>query len=83
MGVNAILGVSLAVAKDAAASLKVPFYRYIGGTNAKVLPTPCMNVINGGKHAESTVDFQEFFIIPAGFTIFQEALRAGVNVSML
>ena len=79
LGANAILGVSLAVAKAAAASLKVPLYRYIGGTNAKVLPTPCMNVINGGKHAESTVDFQEFFIIPAGFTTFHEALRAGVE----
>jgi enolase len=79
LGANAILGVSLAVAKAAAASLKVPLYRYIGGTNAKVLPTPCMNVINGGKHAESTVDFQEFFIIPAGFCTFHEALRAGVE----
>ena len=58
----------------------LPLYRYIGGANAKVLPTPCMNVINGGAHAESTVDFQEFFIIPAGFDTFREALRAGVEV---
>ncbi len=79
LGANAILGVSLAVAHAAAASLGMPLYRYIGGTNAKVLPTPCMNVINGGAHAESTVDFQEFFIIPAGFDTFREALRAGVE----
>ena len=79
LGANAILGVSLAVAHAAAQSLGLPLYRYIGGTNAKVLPTPCMNVINGGAHAESTVDFQEFFIIPAGFDTFHEALRAGVE----
>ncbi len=79
LGANAILGVSLAVARAAATSLGLPLYRYIGGTNAKVLPTPCMNVINGGAHAESTVDFQEFFIIPAGFDSFHEALRAGVE----
>ncbi len=79
LGANAILGVSLAVAKAAAASLGLPLYRYIGGTNAKTIPTPCMNVINGGAHAQSTVDFQEFFIIPAGFTTFREALRAGVE----
>ena len=80
LGANAILGVSLAVAKAAAASLGLPLYRYIGGTNAKTIPTPCMNVINGGAHAQSTVDFQEFFIIPAGFDTFREALRAGVEV---
>jgi len=79
LGANAILGVSLAVAHAAAASLGMPLYRYIGGTNAKVIPTPCMNVINGGAHAESSVDFQEFFIIPAGFSTFREALRAGVE----
>ena len=67
LGANAILGVSMATAHAAAASLGMPLYRYIGGTNAKVIPTPCMNVINGGAHAQSTVDFQEFFIIPAGF----------------
>jgi len=79
LGANAILGVSLAVARAAAESLDMPLYKYIGGTNAKVLPTPCMNVINGGAHAQSTVDFQEFFIIPAGFETFHEALRAGVE----
>jgi enolase len=79
LGANAILGVSLACAHAAAQSLGLPLYRYIGGTNAKVIPTPCMNVINGGAHAQSTVDFQEFFIIPAGFDTFREALRAGVE----
>ena len=79
LGANAILGVSLAVAHAAAESLGMPLYRYIGGTNAKVIPTPCMNVINGGAHAQSTVDFQEFFIIPAGFDTYREALRAGVE----
>ena len=79
LGANALLGVSLATARAAADLLGMPLYRYIGGTNAKVLPTPCMNVINGGKHAQSTVDFQEFFIIPAGFDTFHEALRAGVE----
>ena len=70
LGANALLGVSLAVARAAAESLRMPLYRYIGGTNGKVLPTPCMNVINGGAHAQSSVDFQEFFIIPAGFETF-------------
>ena len=79
LGANAILGVSLAVARAAAESLGMPLYRYIGGTNGKVIPTPCMNVINGGAHAESSVDFQEFFIIPAGFPSFREALRAGTE----
>ncbi len=79
LGANAILGVSLAVARAAADSLHMPLYRYIGGTNGKVIPTPCMNVINGGAHAESSVDFQEFFIIPAGFATFREALRAGTE----
>ena len=79
LGANAILGVSLATAHAAAASLNMPLYRYVGGTNAKVIPTPCMNVINGGAHAQSTVDFQEFFIIPAGFDTYKEALRAGVE----
>ena len=80
LGAKATLGVSLAVARAAAQSLGLPLYRYIGGVNAKTLPVPCMNVINGGAHAESTVDFQEFFIIPAGFDTFREALRAGVEV---
>ncbi len=79
LGANALLGVSLAVAHAAANYLGLPLYQYLGGVNAKVLPTPMMNVVNGGAHADSTVDFQEFFIIPAGFTTFKEALRAGVE----
>jgi enolase len=79
LGANAILGVSLAAAHAAAEDFGIPLYRYIGGVNGKVLPTPMMNVINGGAHADSTVDFQEFFLIPAGFTTFHEALRAGVE----
>lgn len=79
LGANATLGVSLAVARAAAEFYQMPLYRYIGGTNAKVLPTPMMNVVNGGAHADSSVDFQEFFIIPAGFETFKEALRAGVE----
>ncbi len=80
LGANAVLGVSLAVARAAAQSLNMPLYRYIGGVNGKVIPTPCMNVINGGAHAQSSVDFQEFFIIPAGFETFREALRAGTEI---
>ena len=80
LGANAILGVSLAVARAAAQSLHMPLYRYIGGVNGKTIPTPCMNVINGGAHAQSSVDFQEFFIIPAGFKTFRESLRAGAEI---
>ncbi len=79
LGANATLGVSLACAIAAANFYGMPLYKYLGGVNAKVLPTPMMNVINGGAHADSSVDFQEFFIIPAGFTTFREALRAGVE----
>lgn len=79
LGANAMLGVSLACAIAAAKAHNVPLYQYLGGPNAKVLPTPMMNVVNGGAHADSTVDFQEFFIIPAGFKTFHEALRAGVE----
>ena len=79
LGANALLGVSLACARGAANAYGMPLYQYLGGVNAKVLPTPMMNVINGGAHADSTVDFQEFFIIPAGFKTFREALRAGVE----
>ena len=79
LGANAMLGVSLACARAAAKAYNLPLYQYLGGPNAKVLPTPMMNVINGGAHADSTVDFQEFFIIPAGFNTFKEALRAGVE----
>jgi enolase len=80
LGANAILGVSLAVAHAAAASVGLPLYRYIGGTNAKVLPVPLMNVLNGGKHADNTVDFQEFMIMPVGASSFREALRIGAEV---
>ncbi|MDY2728129.1 MAG: phosphopyruvate hydratase [Candidatus Onthovivens sp.] len=79
LGANAMLGVSLACAHAAAEAYGLPLYKYLGGVNAKVLPVPMMNVINGGAHADSTVDFQEFFIIPAGFKTFHEALRAGVE----
>jgi enolase len=80
LGANAILGVSLAVAKAAALELDVPLYRYIGGTNAKVLPVPMMNILNGGKHADNTVDFQEFMIVPMGAPTFGEALRCGAEI---
>ena len=80
LGANAILGVSLAVAHAAAASVGLPLYRYLGGTNAKVLPVPMMNVLNGGKHADSTVDFQEFMIQPIGANSFREGLRMGAEV---
>jgi enolase len=80
LGANAILGVSLAVAKAAAQSLKLPLYRYIGGTNAKTLPVPMMNILNGGKHADNNVDLQEFMIVPANAPSFAEALRMGVEV---
>ncbi len=75
LGANAILGVSLAVAKAAAAELGLPLYRYIGGVNAKVLPVPMMNVLNGGVHADNNVDIQEFMIMPVGAPTFSEALR--------
>jgi enolase 1/2/3 len=77
LGANAILGVSLACAKAAAEALGLPLYRYIGGTNARTLPVPMMNILNGGKHADNNVDFQEFMIMPAGAPSFQEALRMG------
>lgn len=78
-GANAILAVSLAVAKASAAELGIPLYRYIGGTNAKILPVPLMNVINGGAHADNELDFQEFMIAPVCGGSFKEALRAGVE----
>lgn len=79
LGANAILGVSLAVAKAAANTLKLPLYRYIGGTNAKTLPVPMANVINGGAHADSNVDLQEFMIMPVGAPSFSEAIRWGAE----
>jgi len=75
LGANAILAVSIAVAKAAAEALNMPLYQYLGGVNAKVLPVPMMNILNGGKHADNTVDFQEFMIMPVGATTFKEALR--------
>jgi enolase len=79
LGANAILGVSLAVAKAAASEAEVPLYRWIGGANAHVLPVPMMNVVNGGAHAQSSLDFQEFMLVPAGAESFSEALRIGVE----
>lgn len=80
LGANAILGVSLAVAKAAAAALDLPLYRYIGGVNAKQLPVPMMNILNGGEHADNNVDIQEFMIMPVGARSFAEALRMGAEV---
>jgi enolase len=80
LGANAILGVSLACAKAGADFSGLPLYRYIGGTMATVLPSPMMNVLNGGAHADNTVDFQEFMIMPLGFTKFSEALRCGAEI---
>jgi enolase len=80
LGANAVLGVSLAVAHAAAASVGLPLYRYLGGTNAKYLPVPMMNILNGGKHADNNLDFQEFMIMPIGADSFREALRMGVEV---
>jgi enolase len=79
LGANAILGVSLAVAKAAADELELPLYRYVGGTNAHVLPVPMMNVLNGGAHADNNVDIQEFMIMPVGAASFREALRWGTE----
>src|SRR5579885_1824495 len=80
LGANAMLGVSLAVAHAAANSVELPLYRYLGGTNAKYLPVPMMNVINGGKHADNTIDFQEFMILPIGAETYREGLRMGAEV---
>ena len=80
MGANAILGVSLAVAKAAAYEVGQPLYRYVGGVNANVLPVPMMNILNGGSHADNSIDFQEFMIMPVGAPSFREALRMGTEV---
>jgi enolase len=80
LGANALLGVSLAVAKAAAASLGVPLYRYLGGPNAHVLPVPMMNILNGGKHADNNVDLQEFMIMPVGAASYSDGLRMSVEV---
>ncbi len=79
LGANAILGVSMAVARATAAELELPLYRYLGGVNAKVLPVPMMNILNGGAHADNNVDIQEFMILPAGASTFKEALRMGAE----
>ena len=80
LGANAILGVSLAVARAAAASAGVPLYQYVGGPNAHILPVPMMNILNGGSHADSNVDIQEFMIAPIGAETFSEAMRVGAEV---
>lgn len=80
LGANAMLGVSMAAARAAADSLGLPLYRYLGGTNAKLLPTPMMNILNGGSHADNTVDIQEFMIMPVGAGTFREAVRMGAEV---
>src|SRR5687767_1836085 len=80
LGANAILGVSMAVAKAAAQLSGLPLYRYLGGPGAKTLPVPMMNILNGGKHADNNVDFQEFMIQPWGFDNFADGLRAGVEI---
>ena len=79
-GANAILGVSLAAAKAAAQASGLPLYRYVGGSNARILPTPMMNILNGGAHADNPVDFQEFMIMPTGLDTFSEALRCGAEI---
>jgi enolase len=80
LGANAILGVSLAVAKAAAIAKREPLYRYVGGTAARTLPVPMMNILNGGVHADNPIDFQEFMIVPVGAPSFAEALRAGAEI---
>ena len=80
LGANAVLGVSMAVARAAANALNIPLYRYLGGANARVLPVPMFNIINGGAHANNSVDFQEFMIMPFGFNKFSDALRASAEI---
>lgn len=80
LGANATLGVSMAIARAAASSLNIPLYRYIGGANAISMPVPMLNIINGGSHADNTVDFQEYMIVPFGFDSFKESLRASAEV---
>jgi enolase len=80
LGANAILAVSMAVAKAAALEANLPLYRYIGGTNAKILPIPMMNILNGGAHADNKIDFQEFMVMPVGASSFSEGLQWGVDI---
>ena len=78
LGANAILAVSMAVAKAAAEEAALPLFRYVGGTNAKILPVPMMNILNGGAHADNKIDFQEFMVMPIGATAFHEGDRKSV-----
>ena len=80
LGANALLAVSMAAARAAAVQLELPLYRYLGGPNARTLPVPMMNIVNGGAHADNNVDFQEFMVVPAGAATFSEALRIGAEV---
>ncbi|HZS27780.1 MAG TPA: phosphopyruvate hydratase, partial [Candidatus Angelobacter sp.] len=80
LGANALLAVSMAAARASATSLGVPLYRYIGGVNARTLPVPMMNILNGGAHADNNVDFQEFMVMPVGAKSFSEALRWGAEI---
>jgi enolase len=80
LGANAMLAVSMAVAKAAAEETGMPLYRYIGGTNARTLPVPMMNILNGGAHADNKIDFQEFMVMPVGASTFSEGLRWGVEI---
>lgn len=80
LGANAMLGVSLAAAKASALSANMPLYRYLGGVNARILPTPMMNIINGGAHADNPIDFQEFMVMPTGFDRFSDALQCGAEI---
>jgi enolase len=80
LGANALLAVSMATARAAATYLEIPLYRYLGGPNARTLPVPMMNIINGGAHADNNVDFQEFMVVPVGAPDFREALRIGAEV---
>ena len=81
LGANAILGVSMAVARAAAQASRLPLYAYLGGVGATRLPVPMMNILNGGKHADNSVDFQEFMVMPVGAPSFAEALRYGAETS--
>lgn len=80
LGANAVLGVSMAIARAAAKSMRMPLYRYLGGANASILPVPMLNIINGGEHANNSIDFQEYMIMPIGFDNFAEALRASAEI---
>ena len=80
LGANAILGVSLAVAHASAAAHDLPLYRYLGGAGARILPVPMFNILNGGKHAQNSTDFQEFMVMPVGVASFPDALRAGAEI---